>query len=314
MNTIIELVSLIITTGIYFLPSIIVYKRKNRPFLPFFLINLFLGLTVIAWIIQLIISVKKEKPVTQQSTVTNTAKVETHAADLNQGQKSMKTENGTKKNVELIWPLDIIYAKSGWSGVVGGVAAILIVGFLVMKSFDAVSDQASGKSGSFVEWATDDQKSTEQYKFEKSLSEILDEYKRGENEIQKSASYTKFAEHLKNYVAQNGVLAKGWISTVEALSTNRGGESADLRLKSIFSVSDNAYNLFFDASYSHLDIPKGSPEYNLISNLKEGAKVRVNFKFTMNRKGEIVRGMHPSEQFGIASPNFIVEIVNIEKL
>lgn len=314
METILGIIGLLITAVIYFLPSIIVMKKKNRPVVPFFLINLFLGVTVIAWIVQLIISLKSDKAIP----VSNVTAPQLAPNSDDSKAATQPLANKDAKKVELVWPLDVLHAKYGWTGVISGLVGIIILAVVIITSYEAaskaVSDQVSGKSGSFIEWASDAQKNTAQYKFESSLSKFLDEYKQGQNEIQKSAVYAKFPEHLKSYITQNGVFARGWICTVQSISTDRGGDSADLSLKSIYSVDANPLNIFFDAGYSQLNIPKGSPVYDMIASLKEGSKVSVDFNFVLDRKGDVKRLPHPTEQFGLASPDFSIEVVSIGAL
>lgn len=48
----------------YFLPSIIALAKSKRDLLSIFLLNLFLGWSVIGWVIALVWSVKSDAPIT----------------------------------------------------------------------------------------------------------------------------------------------------------------------------------------------------------------------------------------------------------
>jgi hypothetical protein len=47
----------------YFLPSIIAFARSKRDLLSIFLLNLFLGWTLIGWVVALVWAVKVDAPV-----------------------------------------------------------------------------------------------------------------------------------------------------------------------------------------------------------------------------------------------------------
>jgi Superinfection immunity protein len=51
-------------TVMYFLPSIIALARSKRDLLAIFLLNLFLGITVIGWVVALIWAAKNDVPTT----------------------------------------------------------------------------------------------------------------------------------------------------------------------------------------------------------------------------------------------------------
>jgi hypothetical protein len=51
-----------LTTVMYFLPSIIALARSQRDLLAIFLLNLFLGWSVIGWIVALVWAAKSEVP------------------------------------------------------------------------------------------------------------------------------------------------------------------------------------------------------------------------------------------------------------
>jgi len=50
------------TTVMYFLPSIIALARSKRDLLAIFLLNLFLGWSVIGWVVALVWAVKTDTP------------------------------------------------------------------------------------------------------------------------------------------------------------------------------------------------------------------------------------------------------------
>jgi len=49
--------------GMYFLPSIVALARSKRDLLGIFLLNLFLGWSVIGWVVALVWAVKADAPV-----------------------------------------------------------------------------------------------------------------------------------------------------------------------------------------------------------------------------------------------------------
>jgi len=49
-------------TVMYFLPSIIAFARNKRDLLVIFLLNLFLGITVIGWVVALVWAAKNDAP------------------------------------------------------------------------------------------------------------------------------------------------------------------------------------------------------------------------------------------------------------
>lgn len=51
-------------TAMYFLPSIVALARSKRDLLAIFLLNLFLGWSVIGWIVALIWAAKSDAPTT----------------------------------------------------------------------------------------------------------------------------------------------------------------------------------------------------------------------------------------------------------
>jgi hypothetical protein len=51
------------TTVMYFLPSIVALARNKRDSLAIFLLNLFLGWTIIGWVVAMIWAVKHDVPV-----------------------------------------------------------------------------------------------------------------------------------------------------------------------------------------------------------------------------------------------------------
>ncbi len=57
---------LIICIFIYFVPSIVAYQRKKRDLTPILLINIFLGWTLIGWVVAIIWAVSSEKKITDR--------------------------------------------------------------------------------------------------------------------------------------------------------------------------------------------------------------------------------------------------------
>jgi len=49
-------------TFMYFLPSIIAFAKNKRDLLVIFLLNLFLGITVIGWVVALVWAAKNDAP------------------------------------------------------------------------------------------------------------------------------------------------------------------------------------------------------------------------------------------------------------
>jgi hypothetical protein len=60
MKEILGIITIVTIFCLYFLPTIIAYRRKHRQKDPIFLINLFLGWTFICWIVSLIWSVSHQ--------------------------------------------------------------------------------------------------------------------------------------------------------------------------------------------------------------------------------------------------------------
>lgn len=61
MNALSLIVTLIVCFGIYFIPSIVAYLRKQDEKISIFLMNLLLGLTVVGWIVCLIWAMSDSK-------------------------------------------------------------------------------------------------------------------------------------------------------------------------------------------------------------------------------------------------------------
>ena len=57
---------ILIATFIYFIPSLIAHRKKKRDFTPILLINIFLGWTLIGWVVALIWAVSSEKKITDR--------------------------------------------------------------------------------------------------------------------------------------------------------------------------------------------------------------------------------------------------------
>lgn len=57
---------IIICTVIYFVPSYVAFKRQKRDFTPILLVNIFLGWTLIGWVVALIWSVSSDKKITDR--------------------------------------------------------------------------------------------------------------------------------------------------------------------------------------------------------------------------------------------------------
>jgi len=57
--TIFELLLVVLIFVIYFLPTLIAFLRKHKNSLAIFLLNLFLGWTVLGWVVSLVWSVMK---------------------------------------------------------------------------------------------------------------------------------------------------------------------------------------------------------------------------------------------------------------
>jgi len=57
--TILELLLVVLIFAIYFLPSLIAFLRQHKNSLAIFLLNLFLGWTVLGWVVSLVWSVIK---------------------------------------------------------------------------------------------------------------------------------------------------------------------------------------------------------------------------------------------------------------
>jgi hypothetical protein len=57
---------IVIAVFIYFVPSIIAYRKKKRDVTPILLINIFLGWTLIGWVVALIWAVSSEKKITDR--------------------------------------------------------------------------------------------------------------------------------------------------------------------------------------------------------------------------------------------------------
>jgi hypothetical protein len=59
-SSIIGIILFILSLALYFLPTIIAVVRKKRNALAIFLLNLFLGVTFIGWVVALVWSVTKD--------------------------------------------------------------------------------------------------------------------------------------------------------------------------------------------------------------------------------------------------------------
>ncbi|MFH1128777.1 MAG: superinfection immunity protein [Candidatus Omnitrophota bacterium] len=57
--TILELLLVVLIFAIYFLPTLIAFLRRHKNSLAIFLLNLFLGWTVLGWVVSLVWSVIK---------------------------------------------------------------------------------------------------------------------------------------------------------------------------------------------------------------------------------------------------------------
>ncbi|MFA5063777.1 MAG: superinfection immunity protein [Candidatus Omnitrophota bacterium] len=57
--TILELLLVVLIFAIYFLPTLIAFLRQHKNSLAIFLLNLFLGWTVLGWVVSLVWSVMK---------------------------------------------------------------------------------------------------------------------------------------------------------------------------------------------------------------------------------------------------------------
>jgi hypothetical protein len=59
-SSIIGIILFILSLALYFLPTIVAVVRKKRNALAIFLLNLFLGITFIGWVVALVWSVTKD--------------------------------------------------------------------------------------------------------------------------------------------------------------------------------------------------------------------------------------------------------------
>jgi hypothetical protein len=59
-NSIIGIILFILSLALYFLPTIVAVVRKKRNALAIFLLNLFLGITFIGWVVALVWSATRD--------------------------------------------------------------------------------------------------------------------------------------------------------------------------------------------------------------------------------------------------------------
>jgi hypothetical protein len=59
-TSVIGIILFILTLALYFLPTIVAVARKKRNALAIFLLNLFLGITFIGWVVALVWSVTRD--------------------------------------------------------------------------------------------------------------------------------------------------------------------------------------------------------------------------------------------------------------
>ena len=57
----VEVVWLVFTLGIYFLPTTLAFGQQHRQAVPILLVNLFLGWTFIGWVVALVWAAMKER-------------------------------------------------------------------------------------------------------------------------------------------------------------------------------------------------------------------------------------------------------------
>lgn len=102
-----EFLRIIIVVFLYFLPSIIGYKKKNAKTI--FVINLLLGLSVIGWIVAMVMAFKKEKEEKKQITNDYIEPIKPHNIELDYENSMIVYLSGshipTRKNYIL---------KNGW--------------------------------------------------------------------------------------------------------------------------------------------------------------------------------------------------------
>ena len=95
------ILGLVFQLGLYFLPSIIAYRRRRENFRKIFYINLFLGITGIGWIVALVQACQKKEgvlPIYFSGDVVNSLIVACHQGGAH--EQGAETGNQEEDNVQ----------------------------------------------------------------------------------------------------------------------------------------------------------------------------------------------------------------------
>ena len=92
----------------------------------------------------------------------------------------------------------------------------------------------------------------------------LDEYKSTDNEIQRSALFNRANSEMNDAIRRTNGFAKGWVGKIDSITTNHGGTTASVKIRSINNST----------SYENItDIPVDSYLYKQLSALTVGQQV-----------------------------------------
>ena len=138
------------------------------------------------------------------------------------------------------------------------------------------------------------------------------EYKDAPNELKKSAVKTNRGEKIKNALG-NSLNFDEWFGIVQNMRTTSNGKAIFHVIIEGTEISIMTMNNEFSDSYEKTLIDQKNPLYNVISELKEGDKVRISGTFLKSPKNDFIFEGSLTEEGGIIEPDFYAKFNKIIK-
>jgi len=197
------------------------------------------------------------------------------------------------------------------------VIVVIVVGIILWRSCSNIFSSSSSSKNSYTSSSqtityTLDIRPDSQKKFEQLCRNYATEYRKGENELQKSNTRNSRRKELQQLGLRN---VNNWIGTLNSQSTDSNGNATiSIKLNDSLSVGNAAIEFGFGASTK---IDKNSNLFQKISIMKKGDKVKFSGTLGTDDKNDyntVLTEIFGGESSTMLSPTFLFRFSDLTVL
>ena len=190
------------------------------------------------------------------------------------------------------------------------VIVIAIIGYIAGGSNTNTSSSSSSSSRPTETVYTLDIRPDSQKRLIEICIKYDSEYRRGANELQKSATRTNRRRELQQLGLRS---VNNWIGTLSSFGTNRDGK-AYITINMDDNVSVKTWNNALSDNEDNTLIAQDSSLYRNLSNMRTGARVRFSGSFLTGDDRDFFKVSNFTETFAMSTPEFLMRFTAVSLL